>query len=262
MKTEQIAINLIDDVFDVRNHTYPDHVEMLTQLRRAGTVLSAIKIYQQDNGRYGILDGRHRLKAAKDLGDKTIESEICTDFGDNGTRVLKAFRCNLGGARPPIPNDYIRVVIELLEEQGWSVRRVCEEEPLMKPYLPAARKAIQERKIKDALKAIASGDKTLKQAAGEYELDISVLRRHAGIGKAEEAKASTADLRTLLRQSVSEYKSSATTLHRRIMNAFRKAEIESEDATAVLLAELKEIEVFTDNVKHTLKILQNELVSA
>jgi len=73
-----------DDTFRIRSHMPADRLQKIKTTMRQGKVLPPVKLYQIKN-EYYVLDGNHRIAAAKELGYGEIKAEVIEFIPSKGS---------------------------------------------------------------------------------------------------------------------------------------------------------------------------------
>jgi RNA polymerase-interacting CarD/CdnL/TRCF family regulator len=173
VKIKDIEIN-----FFVRIALNADHVEYFRSLYDSEEAVEPILLEKLENGKFGLIEGRHRIEGSKKAGYTSIRAEF-GKFKDQKDRILNAVLANIGGALPPTMADY-EYSIELLMNEKMTKKEVMENFPLP-PQLTSklwkrVQDAIYRRTKRAAVEAIIRGDITLKQAAEKFRVSEADLK--------------------------------------------------------------------------------------
>ena len=100
---EKISLDLIDILPDiqVRFSMYPSRVEYFKELLKDGQVDPIL--VAKNSTRYVLIDGRHRLEAATQLGQKTIGAKV-EDIPET-ERDTRSYTTNKKHGQPLTPNE-------------------------------------------------------------------------------------------------------------------------------------------------------------
>lgn len=191
--TKVIPISSIKAPIYVRNHEDEEYVLSLAMLIEGGTKLPAIKVIDNGDDTYRLVDGMHRIKANETLGNKTILTEIIT-VADELDQIAIAWKSNQGGARPPTVEDY-RHTAELLYNRG--INKQTDIAKIMNIPISAARKVMKDaisnvnkRKLREAVKLITHSNQSIVDAATQLGVRVDDLKRHISGGKRKGKKLS------------------------------------------------------------------------
>ena len=195
MKSEMIPLALIDNDFDVREKTLFDgHGDVLANLRLEGTVLPPITVYKKDNGRYSVIDGRHRLYAAERIGDKNISATVVPE-GTKVERLKLGFNANFGGSLPPTKAEMVLLCVRLYDA-GLKAWEIAAAFPSAKRYMNYARRDITMRQINLAIQEIRNNPKiSMADAAEKWGCTVTALQGALKGGDSEAQKYTPGKLR-------------------------------------------------------------------
>ena len=130
--------------------TKTELVEHYSELLKDGVEFPPIRIWKNNNSRYFIWDGLHRLSAAKHIGKKRIECKIY-DFPEKEF-LLYAFKANLSHGLPLKRQEKI-IVVQNLYRGGHTIQDIAKKTGIKKRTLqrwskPVREKQNQERSLK------------------------------------------------------------------------------------------------------------------
>ena len=178
MKPLEVELRKIKMFFDVRVRAMdPRYADNLAVLQNNGVVLPPVKIYKlPENGSYGLLDGRHRLEAAKLRGKKTIRAIVVPYQPVDIVRRITSFKENMGGALPPTKEDYEMMARRAIRA-GWKDDELIKEIPGILGYLRSARHMMSQQKSRDAIRAVRTSRLTIVEAASRYKVHKTTIVR-------------------------------------------------------------------------------------
>src|SRR6266705_4085572 len=105
MKSTLIKIEDIKIKFFVRTGINLENVKCLKDLYESNDPVNPIKVTILEDKTYELIDGRHRIEAAKEAGFSTIQAHVSKNLDDK-TKILNAVKFNIGGALPPTLSDF------------------------------------------------------------------------------------------------------------------------------------------------------------
>jgi DNA repair photolyase len=116
--SQEIDIALIrtDDENHPRDHIDQAAVEEYAAAMKAGVVFPDIEVFDED-GKYWLSDGRHRLEAAKLAGKKNIPSKVFK--GSRRDSILHSLQSNVGYGVRRSNDDKRKSVMILLKDDEW-----------------------------------------------------------------------------------------------------------------------------------------------
>jgi hypothetical protein len=169
MKPLEVETKKIKMEFDIRVRSKdPRYEDNLAILQNNGVTLPPIKIYKLPmNGKFGLMDGRHRLEAAKLRGKKTIRALVVPYNPNELERRLESFKENIGGALPPTKEDY-EMLVKVFLRSGMSHEEIVRSAPYLRGYINSAAAQMSEQRRREAAKAVSTGKMTVKQASKHY----------------------------------------------------------------------------------------------
>jgi ParB-like chromosome segregation protein Spo0J len=179
-KTQQIPIDSIQVTFFVRTSLNAENVQFLRALYESDDPVTPIKVVRSTASadRYELIDGRHRIEAAKDAGFTSIQAEICK-IDSKPLMILEAILQNLGGSLPPTMAD-LEHDVELLLDLKMTRAEILENFPLpvsvtSKIYKLVLSK-IYKRTIRKAAEEVLASTSTVKAAAEKYKVKLEDLK--------------------------------------------------------------------------------------
>lgn len=175
MKAVRVPIHQLRVKSFVRQKLNEEHAIQLAGLYEAGKELPPLKITED----YEVLDGRHRLEAAKLAGMKEISCEFIGKMKKQ-EMIIYAFAQNVGGALPPTRED-INFTIEGLLEKGMGPSAIIKSfdfwpSEVVRKYVKQAQDNISSRRMRAAVKAVSEGNMRVSDAAHQFSIDPEKLK--------------------------------------------------------------------------------------
>lgn len=176
--------SLVSNDIDVRSQAlHDDRVNLFASLLKSNITLPPIKVYRRENC-VCVLDGRHRLEAARKLGKKTIKG-IEVPYTNRVDMMVRALQDNMtadGAPLAPSMDDFY-AVLQKLSKAGLS-RADCVQkfvgigipEVFAKQTVQTAFHNIDQFNILHAYDAVRLGRMTAPQAATHYGVSPARLK--------------------------------------------------------------------------------------
>jgi ParB-like nuclease family protein len=229
LKIQQVRIDKLVHVWDVRVNLNEDHVLTLAGLIDSGVEMPPIDI----TDKMEILDGRHRVQAAALAGHETIQAKIHRGLANREALVF-SYRSNETGPLPMTLHDYA-VVVKQLIEMGDSDPQICMSLKMpakfLRPIISKERSRIIGHKLIKAKELMVSG-KTVAQAAEEVNIPERAIQQSLRqTGRVEHS------LYTKLASSVTQERNAMMgwmrRMHERIQEDYREGLITKEEIVTV-----------------------------
>lgn len=174
-KVEEVSLDAIQTTFFVRKKLDEDRVVQLALLMENGADIPPVWLTKEKV----LVDGRHRVEAARLAGWKTIKCEIKENDGDKGDLIIEAFNANCGGSIPPTRADILFTIQQLLQ-QGWGVGRIVKHFPfpaaVTRRYVLDTQSKIRDARINQAVIQVRDRGFTLVEAARNCDVDEKAVR--------------------------------------------------------------------------------------
>jgi hypothetical protein len=159
VKTVQVRVTDIRNVFDVRRALDDDRVILFAEQMEAGVEFPPIEISKVDD-EWVFVDGRHRAGAAHLIGRETISAKVVP--AKKGPEMLAdAMRANWGGAKPPTRADIEHTIRRMLEAgaKNKDVYELLSFIPTsqVRNYVENALSGIRKVKLHEAQELVAEG---------------------------------------------------------------------------------------------------------
>lgn len=178
--------------FDVRDNPFnDDRINLFKRLIQTGVALPPIEVYRRE-GNFCVKDGRTRLEAHRRLNKKIIKG-IEVPYTTMRQMIADSLAANLTAKASPLPPteaDFRKVIRQLAVDE--HVSREDAISLLVKGgVVPTYAKHIVHetfhsmRKLRElhAREAVATGRMTFVEAATNYQVSVTVLKRqHAEMG--------------------------------------------------------------------------------
>jgi hypothetical protein len=176
-KIIQIKLSEIKDEFYLRFRLNEDHVSYLSSLMDGGTDLGPIRLTED----YIIIDGRHRVEAAKFLDRETIGAIIEKD-GNFLNLVQRGLALNIGGALPPSPKD-LEYLISGLIDKGFTHAKITEAlgnilpNSMLRKIIHHVKWRTNQKRLVQGVSLIIDSRMTLERAAKSVGISPEALKR-------------------------------------------------------------------------------------
>lgn len=158
----------------VRKELDQEHVLVLAQLIEDGIKLPPIQITPD----HRVIDGRHRVEAHEMNSLTEIRCEV-VEVEDEVDIITRAFRANMGGAKPPTPAD-IEHTVMLLLDRGQTIKEVAAALRLppgmTRIYVTQVKSKVNRTKLLQAADSITGGGLTVQKAAEKHGVDPDKLK--------------------------------------------------------------------------------------
>ncbi len=195
-KTVKLKVSEIKETFVVRLHLNQAHVEYLVDLITAGVTLPPLILSDAGNE---LVDGRHRLAAYRAMEFKDVECEF-QHFSSRAEMIVRALKCNVGGALPPSSTDIGHVMGLLLtagETRAMIIHNVGEQvgfpARLIRNYLDEVQSAQGKARLKLAIKAVLEESMSVPQAADRFGVKAESITE-AMTGKVDKVSAKSGSI--------------------------------------------------------------------
>src|SRR5207248_3053577 len=109
---EKVKLTSIQTAFFVRKRLDEDRVIQLALLMENGADIPPIRITED----HILIDGRHRIEAARLASWTAIDAQIEPSQSDKGLLITEAFNANCGGSVPPTRADILFTIQQLLQQ--------------------------------------------------------------------------------------------------------------------------------------------------
>lgn len=174
-KTQEVRIDSIQTTFFVRKKLDEDRVVQLALLMQNEAPVPPIRITED----FVLIDGRHRIEAAKLAGWATIKAEVVPSNKDRGELIAEAFSANVGGSAPPTRADILFTIQQLLQ-QGWGEARIAKFFPfpkaVVRKYVNDTRSKIHDARVNQAVADVRDRGFTLLQAAENRDIEPEAIK--------------------------------------------------------------------------------------
>jgi len=229
MKTSKpvmVAIEQLRVKIFVRQKLNEDHVLNLALLYEADVILPPLEITKD----YDVIEGRHRLEAAKLAGKKELPCDFVDDMKP-AEMIAYAFSRNVGGNLPPSKQD-INFTIESLLERKTSSGAIVKyfsfwPADVVRKYIKDAQSNVLARSMAGAIKAVTEGDMRPSDAAEKFGVDAETLKT-AISGKIRKRKGPELGINVLKGHISSQYRSHTQMNNKRfekLLSGFRDHEV-------------------------------------
>lgn len=170
----EVSIDSIQLTFFVRKSLDDDRVVQLALLMENGVTLPPIRLTDDNQ----LVDGRHRIEAARLAGHTTITACI-EPRRERGDLIADAFAANCGGSVPPTRADILFTIQQLLQ-QGWGRGKIVKALPFPKSvserYITDTQSKIRQSQINQAIIDIRDRGFNVAQAAANRGLDENDIK--------------------------------------------------------------------------------------
>ncbi len=196
MKT--VSINDLQKNTFVRRELDQDHVLYLGQLLEGGVKLPPILVTDD----LQVIDGRHRIEAHELLNLTEIRCEV-VEVRDEADLIARAFKANVGGPKPPTPED-VEHTVKLLLARGVAqkdiVRMLRLPPGMARHYVGQVKSKLNRARLLQAASSVTDDGLTVAKAAEKHNVDSDKLREVLS-GRRNRHKPGIAEIqRTLTRQ--------------------------------------------------------------
>lgn len=243
---KKIPIVLIDEDFYVRTARNDDRVYMFAEVYDAGGQVPPLKVAEK-NGRYRLIDGRHRLAGLDLCGLKEAECEVLNGLGEVEQIVL-AINANMNTALPPTRSD-LDHCIQMLLARGLSANRIADQIPalpraMVRKYADNIKSKLFKQRLTQAMDAIAHSNVTVQQAAEQFHVDEETLR--AKLSGAKRRAKGVTEFKGVISTRFRSLSLSNTALVKKLIEDYRDGEI-TEDVLAQVLGHID------NSIRHMVK---------
>ncbi len=177
---EKVKLTSIQTAFFVRKRLDEDRVIQLALLMENEADIPPIRITED----HILIDGRHRIEAARLAGWSTIDAQIEPSQDDKGVLIAEAFNANCGGSVPPTKADILFTIQQLLQ-QGWGEGKIIKFFPfpgaVTRRYVSDTRSKIRDARLNQAVMDVRDRGYTLVQAAENRGIEPEAIK--AAMGK-------------------------------------------------------------------------------
>jgi hypothetical protein len=180
--------------FYVRKALDQDLVIYLAELYESGATVAPLEVMPaEEEGKYDLTDGRHRLAAHDMLGLKTVDVVVIPRM-EKVDALAHSLAANVGGSKPPTREDYYFVIEQLLGE-GVAYSKIAGLLPIPKSmamkYVKRVSSDISKKRLSKAATAITDGAITVPAAAKKFDVDEEELRSMLSGRKKRRANVAT-----------------------------------------------------------------------
>ena len=222
VRTIDIPIDSIQCTFFVRKKLDEDRVIQLALLMENGADIPPIRVTEDRV----LIDGRHRVEAARLAGWKDIKAQVEPSNADKGVLIAEAFAANCGGSVPPSKADILFTIQQLLQ-QGWGTTKIAKALPFPLPvsrrYISDTQSKIRSAQVNQAIIDVRDRGFTVLQASENRGVEAEAIqaamsKQSKRIAGAEEYKGNlTSRFRSLSRTNAS--------LFQKVIDAYEDGEI-------------------------------------
>ncbi|MCL4404176.1 hypothetical protein M1432_02440 [Patescibacteria group bacterium] len=150
-----------------------------------------------------LVDGRHRKAALIRLGRDGYDCNIIADE-EAAKLILRAFKANFGGPKPPTSED-LDHTIELLLKEGMSRRSVLHDmsaklsmpKELIRRHLDDVQSKMAKKKLTDAAAAVTDGNISVKEAAEKFGVAANSIRSRLRANAQKKDQVTEGEINTL-----------------------------------------------------------------
>lgn len=179
MKAIMVPVGQLKVKTFVRKELNVEYTIQLSLLYESGKELPPLEIEEN----YTLVEGRHRLEAAKLAGLKEVPCIIVPSLKPSDM-IIYAFSRNVGGCLPPTKED-INFTMESLLENGMSTISIIRKfdfwpADVVRRYVKDAHNNISQRKLRAAVKAVAEDNLRISDAAHKFGVDPDKLKQMLG----------------------------------------------------------------------------------
>ena len=181
MKSTKIKIEDIKINFFVRTGLNLENIRYLRDLYESDNPVDPIKVVplENENKLYELIDGRHRIEAAKEAGFLTIQAEVLSKDLDQKTKILSAVKANIGGALPQTLADFEHS-IELLINLKLSRKEILNSFPLplqiTAKYYKQTHDKIYKKTVRQAVDEILKGKISANEACKKFKIELNKMK--------------------------------------------------------------------------------------
>ena len=226
----EIEIDSLTIPFYVRKKLDQDHVMYLAELIEGGVIVDPIQVTAADDGKFAILDGRHRIEAHKLLDRKHIQARVMPPMKNVVEEISAAFKANIGGALPPSRED-VEHTVSLLCAQGVSTREIAHLLPippsLARKYVNMVSSRALRARMRQAMEAVTDGDLTIPESAKKFDIDTETLRKNLG-GRKKKGQLRLSEAVNVIRRQFRSFSQRNAAMFKRLFDDYEDGEVSAE----------------------------------
>ncbi len=238
MRKEFVQFKDVKEPFFVRVGLDEGRVRYFIELYESGAKVDPPTITEDRN----LVDGRHRKAALIRLEHAGTEFNV-TPNAPKEDLIIRAFKANSGGPKPPTQDD-LDHTLELLLETGVSretiLKRMTSTIPfprlLVRRHLSDVQSKIAKRRLNEAMEAMADEklNLTVKEAAKKFNVNPSSLRARLKASSNAKKRTEAEDIRGSLTKRFHSFAMSNSHVMRKTILAYKDGEISLKEALAVI----------------------------